>query len=356
MAPEASVGKGMRGEGYYDAHSEAQKRVLDAGADFIADAVGGLDLENIDTLVIADYGCGTGATSAHVVGKAIAAARERVPELPVAAVHNDVPTNDFTGLFEVAAGPDGYLSAGGPSYAMAAAGSFFDQVLPAGTIHLGMCSNASHWFRTQPEVDPSEGMYTSDVSAAVREQLAEAAAVDWLDFLTARAAELAPGGRMVVQGIAEVGENVSASRLLAVMWQVAAAMAGAGLLDPAALERYIFPVYCRSAEEVAAPTAAGGALDGVLAPPETTVDELANPYWEMFEADGDAAAYAATYTAFVRAFAESTLIENLFVPAGSGPAAKLCDDFFARFEAATTADPASSRYDAWILRSRFEKL
>jgi hypothetical protein len=76
----------------------------------------------------------------------------------------------------------------------------------------------------------------------------------------------------------------------------------------------------------------------------------------MFEADGDAAAYAATYTAFVRAFAESTLIENLLGPAGSEPPARLCDEFFRRFEAATAADPASSRYDAWILRSRFERI
>jgi hypothetical protein len=357
MAPEgASVGGGMRGAGYYDSHSEAQQRVLDAGAGVIRAAIQAIDLDGIDTFVVADYGCGTGATSVHAVGTAIDAVRTRDPDLAVAAVHNDVPTNDFTGLFTVAAGPDGYLKPTGNAFALAAAGSFFDQVVPSGTVHLGMSSNASHWFRTQPAVGASDGMYTADVSPPVRAELAALAAEDWLAFLSARAAELAPGGRMVVQGIAEDGENVSAAPLLAVMWQVAAAMAEDGLLDAERLQHYVFPVYCRSVAEVAAPTCEGGELATALAPPETTIEPLANPYWEQFERDADAAAYAATYTAFVRAFAESTLTEFLFSPAGTGgDPGPLCDEFFARFEAATAADPAASRYDAWILRAVFAK-
>ena len=81
------------------------------------------------------------------------------------------------------------------------------------------------------------------------------------------------------------------------------------------------------------------------------VDEVANPYWEQLEATRDREAYARDYTAFVRAFSESTMRAYLFEPAARGiePAA-LADEFFTRFEAATAADPERGRYECWILR------
>lgn len=336
-----SVGSGMRGEGYYDAHSEFQRRVLESGVPAIRSAVAEMELP--DQVVVADYGSGTGATSVHAMTTALDALRERDADLPVTLIHSDLFSNDFSGLFGVVAGPDGYLDRD-RVYALAAGGSFFDQLLPAGTVHLGMCSNASHWFREQPDVEPTAGMYSADVSDEVGAQLAAQAAADWEAFMTARAAELAPGGRMLVQGIARDAEGrVSAARLLSVMWDVAVAMADDGLLDRDAVDRYQFPVYCRSAEEVA-----GGPLELVRA----DIEELANPYWEILQESGDVAAYTEHYTGFVRAFSESTLRENLFA-AGSDPAA-LCDEFFERFAAATAADPEAGRYDAWILRSLFK--
>ena len=157
-----------------------------------------------------------------------------------------------------------------------------------------------------------------------------------------------------MQGIATVQgeggeENVSASKLLEVMSQVADSMAAEGSLDEAALRRYVFPVYCRSRAEATAPLADGGKLAFELS--EAIVEEVPNPYWEMLERDRDVEAYADAYTAFVRAFAEATLVEQLFEPAGRGaePGA-LCDEFFGRFRAATAADPERGRYEAWILR------
>jgi hypothetical protein len=362
-APGASTG-GMKSAGFYDAHSEYQRRVLEAGDELVRSSVGAVDASRVEgAFGIADYGAGTGATSVHAVGTAIAALRERERALPVIAIHNDVPTSDFSGLFRSAAGPDGYLGlGGGPIYATAAAGSFFAQVVPSGTVHLGMCSNAAHWLREQPRgVRIEDGMYFCEARGAAREELARQAAADWLAFLEARAAELAPGGRLLVQGIsvAEGGEGcerTSASRLLRVMWEVAAGLADDGRLDWAALEDYVFPVYSRSAGDAAAPVTGDGPLAGAFEVAHSAIDEVVSPYWEAFERDGDADAYATSYAEFVRAFSESTMVEHLFRPGARGvdPDA-LADEYFDRLRSATAADPEAGRYEAWILRLVLER-
>jgi cyclopropane-fatty-acyl-phospholipid synthase len=350
---------GMKGEGYYDAHSEYQRRVIEGGDPLIRESAAAVLPAAAEALTVVDYGSGTGATSVHAVRTAIEAIRGRDPSRPVQVIHNDVAGNDFTGLFAKVTGEDGYLGIGGaPIFAGAAVGSFFDQVLPSGTAHLGMCSNAAHWLRRQPEgVDIPGGMYFSDASGDAREALAAQAADDWLRFLTARAAELAPGGRLVVQGIATMADGrASASKLLGVMWQAAEELVAEGKLDREALAGYVFPVYCRTEAEAVAPVAEAGPLAADLKLVSAVVEEVANPYWEQYERDGDGGAYAATYVQFVRAFAESSLSEHLFEPGATGvDPAQLCDDYFARLERLTAADPDAGRYECWILRISFQR-
>ena len=214
---------------------------------------------------------------------AVAAVRERDAGVPVLAVHNDVITSDFTTLFANVAGAESHLElGGGPVYSTAAAGSFYAQVVPAGTVHLGLCSNASHWYREQPAVSVPGGMYFSAAERGEREKLADQAGADWSEFLAARAAELAPGGRLFVEGIGRIedpvgAERVSASRLLRVMWDVAVGLSDEGRLDRGVLDRYVFPVYCRSVAEATAPARDGGALAGALAVASAGVDEVPTP-------------------------------------------------------------------------------
>ncbi len=164
-AEDAST-EGMRAGGYYDAHSEYQRLVIEGGDEIIRSTAAGLDLpDSARALTIVDYGAGTGATSVHAMSAAIGALRERATDLPLLAVHNDVATNDFTQLFRNVTGDDGYLAIpGAPIYPAAAAGSFFTQVLPSGSVDLGMCSNAAHWLREQPRVQTPDGMYFSQAA------------------------------------------------------------------------------------------------------------------------------------------------------------------------------------------------
>jgi SAM dependent carboxyl methyltransferase len=350
---------GMKPEGYYDAHSEYQRRVLEAGADAIEEMVGAAALDRIEgALAIADYGAGTGANSVRAMGTAIKAVRQRSRDLPVVAVHNDLPTSDF-GALRLAAKEGGYLELeGGPVYSLAAARSFFEQVVPDASIGIGMCSNAAHWYRRQPEVGELDGMYFSAARGAQRDRLAALAAVDWRDFLAARTAELAEGGRLLVQGIGTDDRGrVSAARLLDQMWRVAVSLRDRGLLDRAALARFVFPVYCRTATEAAAPLQPGEPLAERLALVSSRMAEVANPYWEQLEGGATPEEYAGMYTAFVRAFSESTLDRELFVPGARGADPEVVrDEFFTEFERATAAEPNLGRYEAFILTLVFARI
>ncbi len=344
----------MKGAGYYDAHSEYQRRIVAQGNKAIIEMVDALDLAHVnDACTIADYGCGTGATSVQAIGTAVRRLRERSRGLPLHAIHADLMTNDFNQVFHNIA--EGYArEAGGPIYISAFAGSFFNQIIPSSTVHLGLCSNAAHWFRIQPEVSLPEGMFFTNARGAERQQLDEAAADDWLNFLEARADEIVPNGRMLVQGISRVekndgSEHVSAVELLQLMWDIACGMAGDGLLEKSVLVSYVFPVYCRSEEEAVAPMLPGAPLEKAFKVVSSDTSEVANPYWEMFQRDGDAVSYARAYTEFVRAFAESTLMHHLFGPEPGDPRAR-CDEFFHRLEAAIANDPSRGRYHSWILR------
>jgi hypothetical protein len=100
----------------------------------------------------------------------------------------------------------------------------------------------------------------------------------------------------------------------------------------------------------------GGPLASELEVSSTEVEEIANPYWEQLERDGDRRAYAESYVEFVRAFAESTMVEHLFEPAArSIDPSSLCDEYFRRLEGATVADPAAGRYQAWVVRFAAER-
>ena len=353
--PSAASTTGMKGGGFYDAHSEYQQRVILAGEAGIRHAVATLALDGIGgALTIADYGAGTGATSVLAVHAAIRAIRERGVTRPIVAVHNDLPTSDFSSLFGFAAAPGGYLAEPGPIYSTAAAGSFFGQVVADGSVHLGLCSNAAHWFREQPDVGPVDGMYFSAATGKAGERLAAEAAEDWCRFLGTRAAELAPGGQLLVQGIATDGSRVSAAGLLDQMWRVCRDLVHEELLDSETLAHYVFPVYCRSEEEVAAPLEPGGALATRLTLVSSKLEEVPNPYWEQFERDGDAQAYARTYSDFVRAFSEANLTRDLFSPGARGiEPGQLCTEFFDRFEQVTGARPDAGRYRAYVMSSVF---
>jgi cyclopropane-fatty-acyl-phospholipid synthase len=347
---------GMKGGGYYDAHDEYQRDVAASGAGLVTACVDAVPLPGDDaTFVIADYGASTGANSIASATTAARAVRARGATQPIAVLHNDLPTNDWNALFHnLAAATDSYLTLdGGAALPLVSAISFFEPAAPRGSVHLGLSSSAAHWLRHQPDVVVPEGFYFSEATGAARAALQHAADTDWRAFLAARAADLAPGGRLLVQMVGTEsgpdGEHVTARRLLQAMAAVAHDMVDAGALDAGAVDRYVLAVYARTPAEARAPLDESP-LREQFDVVECRTDPVANPYFTTWQHDHDAQAYARAYAAFVRGFTESSLRTNLFEPGALGASAdERLDEFFTRLTARFAADPERDRFEDWTL-------
>ncbi len=351
--------EGMKGGGYYDEHSEYQQRTAQTAAALIEESVRAVPaLAAGATFVIVDYGSSTGKNAIASVRAAVAAVRDRERDRPVAAVHNDLPTNDWNELFaNLAARPDSYLELGGrPVLPLASAISFYEPAVPAGAAHLGVSFSAAHWLCTQPGVDVRDAFYFCEASGEARAALSAQADADWTTFLAARAADLAPGGRLLVQMVgtdvqSPSGEPaVTARKLMRAMTEVAREMVDAGVLDRPAFERYLLPVYARTPDEARKPLEQPGPLADAFDVEVARTDPVSNPYLDQWRRDRDAAAYGRSYAAFVRGFTESSLRANLFEPGGhGGNAGALLDDYFSRLEHRFAADPEADAFEDWTL-------
>jgi SAM dependent carboxyl methyltransferase len=348
----AAATQGMADD--YDAHSQYQRAVADTGTARIVECVDAVAIGADETFLVADYGASTGANSMAAVRSAIEAVRKRNAAQPVAALHNDLPTNDWNALFRnVESSPDSYRTVDGPAViSLASAISFFEPAAPSGAVHLGMSFSAAHWLRTQPSVVVPEGFYFCEATGDARAALAEQADRDWTAFLAARAADLTSGGRLLVQMVGtDGGGNVTARKLARAMAEVAGEMARDGQLDADAVKRYIIAAYARTVAEARAPYAAQGSpLHDSFTEIECRTDPVPNPYFTKWEADHDATAYAKTYAAFVRGFTESSLREHLFAPGvEAGDVDAPLDEFFVRLTARFAADPERDPFEDWTL-------
>ena len=352
--------EGMKSGGYYDDHSEYQRDVAATGIPYIEQCVAAIPLPPPGgTVVVVDYGASTGANSLASVTGAVNAIRAREPEQRVAAVHNDVLTNDWNQLFaNLNSRSDSYLHLGGPPVVpLASAISFFEPAVPAASAHLGVSFSAAHWLRTQPAVVVPEGFYFCEATGDAKKALAAQADADWTTFLEARGADLMTGGRLLVQMVGSEPQhdgvpNVTARKLLRAMTEVARELVRDGKLDAGAVDRYLLPVYARTPAEACAPLERTGSRVAEAFAVETIrTDPVPNPYLEQWRAEGDAAAYGRSYAAVVRGFTESSLREHLFQPgvaAGRDPA-RVLDEYFGRLTARFTADPERDPFEDWTL-------
>ena len=350
--------EGMRGGGYYDAHSEYQGRVAASGSEQLAALISEMSVAGADPFTIVDYGCSEGANSVAAIAAALRALRQLSPDTMAVAVHNDLPTNDFNALFQnLVHREDTYLNiAGGRVFPMASATSFYDPVVPPGTAQLGVSFSAAHWLREDPAASVTGSFLIADATGGARAALTRQADTDWTNFLAMRASDLAVGGVLFVQmigseGPAGIGQRVTAARLLRAMYDVASDMADAGRLRREALHRYVFPTYMRTVAEAVAPLdRQGSPVHGAFRVNVAQVDPVVNPYYEVYRKSGDRDEYAKRYIAFVRAFSESTIRRGLLTPGVvGGPVDATADDFYAELARRTARDPEWSVFEDWTL-------
>jgi gibberellin A4 carboxyl methyltransferase len=337
---------GMKGEGYYDDHSAFQGDIVASGAALLGQAVASLALPANGLVTVADYGCGEGKNSMAMIGNALGLIADRGVTAQT-VLHSDLPTNDWNGLAANLGGDESYLGKHPDIRVLFAPRSFFERVTMPSSVTLGTSGSAAHWLSRQPpDLDMPNALYRSDAPPAERAKILNLAADDWLAFLSARADELQPGGVLLVQMLGSDGDvspaRVSAAGLLQLMNECGRQLVDAGDVPEDAYAAYCFPVVPRTIEEAVAPV--NGPLSDRLELLHCGLTAVPSPYQVAFEETGDARTFARSYTAFTRAFSESSLRHGLFSK-GKGDPDGLADRFYGLMEEKLTANPEGYPFD-----------
>jgi hypothetical protein len=330
----------MEAHGAYDQHSLAQHSAGAFGMPLLARAIGELaPLARDDhTVTIADFGAAGGRNELAPMSAAIAGLRAGGVTAPVVVVHTDIPTNDFTTLFEtVQNSPDTYLHQ--PDvYAFAAGRSFYERIFPAASVTFGWSAIAVHWLSRVPEPVPYH-VYAPFATRQVRAALARQSADDWDAFLAARADELRDLGQTVVVGGAATDDGASGAEALMDAFNGALRDAvSAGRITEQEYAGMTVPTWNRTLAEFTAPFAAGGhAAQSGLELVEHSLAVLPDQYLPQYHASGDAGAFADAVSAFLRAFTEPSVIETLDRPADDRAA--IADAVYGDVRGRLAADP-----------------
>ncbi|GLJ54758.1 hypothetical protein SUGI_1176200 [Cryptomeria japonica] len=194
------------GESSYAQNSSRQSSVFKSMQPAFYRLIQSLPIENHSgVLRIADLGCATGMNTVSEVDFVVTTIKElcskrglSIPELQV--FFNDLPCNDFNGLFMLlnSLKPD-YMAAGVPR-------SFYQVLFPQGSIHICFSMMGLHWLSQVPKCVGNEGLcfynrgkvWINGGRAEVARAYAEQSQKDLREFFRWRGHEMAKGGVMFI--------------------------------------------------------------------------------------------------------------------------------------------------------------
>ncbi|SEH74642.1 SAM dependent carboxyl methyltransferase [Mycolicibacterium rutilum] len=327
--------------GKYTAGSRLQAAGLQPAIKLFEDAAAAVPMPRApQPLVIADYGASTGHNSLLPICSAIAVLRKRTRvDHSTLVVHTDVPDNDFTALFRtLSEDPDSYLSKDANTFASAIGRSFYSQIMPSSSVHLGWSSWAVQWLSRVPAPVPDHVHVAYSRDEAVRAAYARQAAHDWHEFIAFRGRELRRGGRLVVMtmGVGDDGE-VGHRPVLTALVDAIEELVAAGVITAEEAHRMDLPIVGRSESDFCAPFAPKGRFEQ-LEIEHLEIFDAEDRYWNQYRADGNAATFGAQWAAFCRAAVFPTLAGAL----DGGAAGPRSAEFFDRLERGVAARLAAA--------------
>ncbi|WNG85716.1 SAM-dependent methyltransferase [Mycobacterium sp. ITM-2016-00317] len=315
----------------YSAASRLQAAGLQAATAIFERAADAVPLPDpSQSIMIADYGAANGYNSLLPIGAAIARLRKRTrSEHPVLVTHTDRPDNDFSALFHTLENdPDTYLRKDKATYAAAVGRSFYSQILPSNSVHLGWSSWAIHWLTRVPCAIEGHIQVNFCTDDAVRSAFARQAAEDWHEFVAFRGRELCPGGRLVVMTMAVGDDDDSGFRpLMSALTDTLGELTGDGLLTADETGRMCIPTVARRAADFVAPFAPSGRFER-LEIEHLEIFDATDRFWDRYCKDRDARAFGAKWAAFARA----SVFPALALALHEGAADSRTAEFFDRLE------------------------
>lgn len=338
----------MKGHGFYDANSTPQRAAMDAFLPSLLEAVPTIPVPHSNPLNILDVGSSEGANAIHAVTKTLNAFRAVSPG-PVRVLFDDLPTNDFNQLFTNLF-PDGSsVFKDDQVFTAAVAGSAFTPLVPPRNLHIATTFNAIGFLETKPDSPlphfilpeppgphaPRDGVGVTPKELAPFRRESEA---NLRAFYAARAEELVPGGRLLVQCFGKNDEFSTSHGIYDVLSDAILDEVEAGALPRGVYERLVFPIVFRTSDDLVAPISMDADLSSRFRVDRADSVEVVVPFNRLQE-EGRIEDWAAAYTRFFRAFTEAILSVGL---PGSGDKTALVESIYQRAERRLIAEP--SRY------------
>uniref|UniRef100_A0ACD5VU28 Uncharacterized protein n=1 Tax=Avena sativa TaxID=4498 RepID=A0ACD5VU28_AVESA len=263
-------------ENSYAQNSSLQKRGMDTLKSLIINSATDVYISQMpERFTVADLGCSSGPNALCLVediigsiGKISCRSSQPPPEFSV--LLNDLPTNDFnTIFFSLPEFTDRLKSAaksdewGRPMVFLSGVpGSFYGRLFPRTSVHFICSCSSLHWLSQVPQglfdetnMPINKGkMYISStspagVAVAYRRQFQR----DFSLFLKSRAAEVFPGGRMVLAMLGRQTDDCVDKRTT-FLWELLsesfAALVAQGLVEQDKVDAYNVPFYAPSLEEI----------------------------------------------------------------------------------------------------------
>ena len=169
-APPTTGLAAMEGGGFYNKHSSMQAAGNASLLPHWAKMVREVALDGTP-IVVADYGSSQGRNSMAPMRMAIEGISARTgAATPIQIVHTDLPTNDFAVLFSELSEPSSYMAGVPDVYPSAIGRSYFEQILPANSVHLGWNTWTLHWLSGEPIDAPDHAyvMLSQDTNVLAR--------------------------------------------------------------------------------------------------------------------------------------------------------------------------------------------
>src|SRR5919112_6474297 len=343
----ASADAVMKGHGFYNEHSRSQQTADSLGLPLLGRAVEEMTVpQGAEPAMVADFGAAQGRNSLGPMRLAVEKIRRRTTSSsPIVVIHTDLPQNDFGSLFAlVEASPESYLRSVENVFALAAGKSFYERIFPDGYLSLGWTAISVHWLSKIPCNIPDH-VYAQRAGQRVRKAYAEQASEDWQLFLSHRAHELEPGGELIVVAVTtdDTG-NTGGEALMDLTNEPMLAMVEADFIRPEEYRRMNMPAYHRTMEEFTEPLRSGTLAEDLILK-EGLRAEFPDQLWPEYEKWGDTSAFAASYTAFMRAFTEAPLFAGLDTDRTPADRERLVDEYFERMKSLIKANPERARWD-----------
>ena len=303
----------MEGKGFYNEYAAIPASGGALALPLLEEAARQISLDSSDRpIVVADYGSSQGKNSLAPMRAAIAVLRARVgAQRPIVVYHTDLPANDFSTLFEVLeSDPAGYLREEDSVFPSAIGRSFYRPILPPSHVDLAWSSYAAVWLSQIPR-QLQDHFFIPCTRGDVRAEFEHQAALDWKTFLSLRATELRPDGRLVVAlpSLADDGTTAFAT-FMDHANAVLSELTSAGVITAEERRRMTLASCPRRQGDLLAPFADHGQFHGLVVEHCATLP-VADTAWDEYQLNKDPEELARKRARFFRAVFVPSLTQAL---------------------------------------------